>query len=86
VQANPDKRSERVRHDESLKPVVRGKTKRTTISSDHDSRPLDLAQRQFGADRPNQLRVADFTYVAFVIDVFARMIVGWRAMTSMNSA
>jgi putative transposase len=74
--------------------VVRGKTKRTTISSDCDPRPLDLVRRNFKADRPNQLWVADFTYVAtwtgfvyvaFVIDVFSRMIVGWRAARSMSA-
>lgn len=77
-----------------LQGAVRGKTKRTTISSDQDHRPLDLVQRNFTAIRPNQLWVADFTYVAtwtgwvfvaFVIDVFSRMIVGWRAATSMSA-
>ena len=77
-----------------LSGVVRGKVKRTTIPSDRDPRPLDLVHRDFSADRPNQLWVADFTYVAtwkgfvyvaFVIDVFSRMIVGWRAATSMSS-
>jgi putative transposase len=77
-----------------LQGVVRGKAKRTTIASDQDQRPLDLVQRSFTAERPNQLWVADFTYVAtwsgfvyvaFVIDVFARMIVGWRAATSMST-
>jgi transposase InsO family protein len=74
--------------------VVRGKSKRTTVASDHDQRPLDLVCRVFHADRPNQLWVADFTYVAtwtsfvyvaFIIDVFARMIVGWRAARSMSA-
>jgi putative transposase len=78
-----------------LQGVVRGKTKRTTISSDQGYRPLDLVQRNFTAIRPNQLWVADFTYVAtwsgwvfvaFVIDVFSRMIVGWRAATSMSAS
>jgi transposase InsO family protein len=73
---------------------VRGKAKRTTISSAKDYRPLDLVQRNFHATRPNQLWVADFTYVAtwtgwvfvaFVIDVFSRMIVGWRVSTSMSA-
>jgi putative transposase len=77
-----------------LQGAVRGKTKRTTISSYQDHRPLDLVQRNFTAIRPNQLWVADFTYVAtwtgwvfvaFVIDVFSRMIVGWRAATSMSA-
>lgn len=56
--------------------------------------PQDLVQRQFSADRPNQLWVADFTYVAtwsgfvyvaFVVDVFARRIVGWRVAGSMRT-
>jgi putative transposase len=74
--------------------VVRGKVKRTTIGSDRDPRPLDLVHRKFMVDRPNRLWVVDFTYVAtwkgiayvaFVIDVFSRMIVGWRAATSMST-
>jgi transposase InsO family protein len=78
-----------------LEGVVRGKAKRTTIPSDTDPRPLDLVKRNFHADRPNQLWVADFTYVAtwagwvyvaFVIDVFSRMIVGWRVATSMSAS
>jgi putative transposase len=85
---------ERLMRSMGIQGVVRGKTKRTTISSDHDPRPLDLVQRRFVATRPNQLWVADFTYVAtwtsvdyvaFVIDVFSRMIVGWRAATSMRA-
>jgi transposase InsO family protein len=77
-----------------LRGIVRGATKRTTIASDSDPKPLDLVQRVFHADRPNQLWVADFTYVAtwigfvyvaFVIDVFSRMIVGWRAAKTMTT-
>jgi putative transposase len=77
-----------------LRGVVRGATKRTTVASDRDPRPLDLVKRVFHADRPNQLWVADFTYVvtwvgfvyvAFVIDVFSRMIVGWRAASAMTA-
>ena len=61
---------------------------------DRDPKPLDLVKRVFHADRPNQLWVADFTYVvtwvgcvyvAFVIDVFSRMIVGWRAAKTMTA-
>jgi putative transposase len=57
-------------------------------------RPEDLVQRDFTAERPNQLWVSDFTYVAtwrgfvyvaFVIDVFSRRIVGWRVSNSLNS-
>jgi putative transposase len=78
-----------------LQGAVRGKTKRTTIAADQDIRPLDLVQRNFHAIRPNQLWVADFTYVAtwtgfvfvaFVIDVFSRMIVGWRTAASMSAS
>jgi transposase InsO family protein len=70
-----------------LKGVIRGKVIRTTIPDDQAYRPLDLVKRQFKAERPNALWVADFTYVstwqgfayvAFVVDVFARRIVGWR--------
>jgi putative transposase len=67
--------------------VVRGKPVRTTISDKATACPLDHVNRQFQAPRPNMLWVADFTYVAtwqgfvyaaFVIDTFARRIVGWR--------
>jgi len=77
-----------------LQGVVRGKAKRTTIARDGDPRPLDLVKRNFTATRPNQLWVADFTYVAtwagfvfvaFIIDVFSRMIVGWRVAKSMSA-
>ena len=63
---------------------------KATVPDEGASRPADLVNRDFTASRPNQLWVADFTYVAtwlgfvyvaFVIDVFARMIVGWRAST-----
>jgi transposase InsO family protein len=85
---------ERLMHEMGLQGVIRGRTKRTTIPADRDQRPLDLVQRRFRADRPNQLWVADFTYVAtwpgfvyvaFVIDVFSRMIVGWRVSSSMSA-
>ena len=74
-----------------LKGVIRGKGIRTTIPDDQAYRPLDLVNRQFKAERPNALWVADFTYVstwqgfayvAFVVDVFARKIVGWRVSRS----
>ena len=70
-----------------LRGVMRGKGVRTTIPDDKAHRPQDLVQRQFTADRPNALWVADFTYVstwqgfayvAFVVDVFARRMVGWK--------
>ena len=74
-----------------LRGVVRGKTVRTTFSDKNTPCPLDHVRRQFKADRPNKLWVSDFTYVstwqgfvyvAFVIDVYARRIVGWRASSS----
>jgi putative transposase len=74
--------------------VVRGKTRRTTIADPIADRAPDLVQRRFVATRPNQLWVSDFTYVAtwsgtvyvaVVIDVFSRLIVGWRAATSMRT-
>ncbi len=70
-----------------LQGVTRGRVVRTTISDKATPSPLDRVNRQFRADRPNQLWVSDFTYVstwqgfvyvAFVIDVYARRIVGWR--------
>jgi transposase InsO family protein len=78
-----------------LRGTVRGGKKyRTTIPDTAAARPADLVNRQFEAERPNQLWVADFTYVAtwsglvfvaFVIDVFARRIVGWRVARSMKA-
>jgi putative transposase len=74
-----------------LKGVVRGKSVRTTISDMSAPCPLDRVNRQFRAPRPNVLWVSDFTYVAtwcrfvyvaFVIDAFARRIVGWRVSRS----
>lgn len=74
--------------------VIRGRKPRTTIpAGDVDSRP-DLVQRRFTADRPNQLWVADITYVrtttgfcytAFVTDVFSRKIVGWSTRSTMRT-
>ncbi len=70
-----------------LQGIVRGKKVRTTISNAAAPCPLDRVNRQFKAPRPNALWVSDFTYVAtwagfvyvaFVIDTFARRIVGWR--------
>jgi len=77
-----------------LRGVVRGRRAVTTVSDPTTPRPDDLVQRAFTATRPNALWVADFTYVAtwrgfvyvaFVIDVFSRRIVGWRASTSMRT-
>lgn len=77
-----------------LEGVRRGKVVRTTVPDRMVPCPLDRVHRQFKADRPNQLWVSDFTYVstwqgwlyiAFVIDVFARRIVGWRVSSSMRT-
>ena len=86
---------ERLMHAMGLRGVVRGRAFRvTTVADESAVRPLDLVERDFRATRPNQLWVADFTYVAtwagfvyvaFVVDVFSRMIVGWRVSRSMRS-
>ena len=78
-----------------LRGAVRGRAWVTTTQADRGAdRPGDLVDRHFVATRPNQLWVSDFTYVAtwrgfvyvaFVIDVFARRIVGWRVSTSLRT-
>jgi transposase InsO family protein len=77
-----------------LRGVVRGRRVRTTVPDPVAERPRDLVQRHFHATRPNQLWVSDltyvatwrgFVYVAFVIDVYSRRIVGWRAASSLRS-
>ena len=82
---------ERLMRDMGIRGVVRGKPIRTTIPDPKQPCPRDLVQRAFAAERPNKLWVADFTYVAtwrgfvyvaFVIDVYARRIVGWRACST----
>ena len=74
--------------------AVRGRSCRTTRSDDALDRPADLVNRQFCATRPNQLWVADitfvatwagFVYVAFIIDAFARRIVGWRVARTLHT-
>ena len=74
--------------------VVRGKAVRTTVPDAKAPCPLDRVNREFKAERPNQLWVSDFTYVptwqgfvyvAFVVDVYARFIVGWRVGGSMHT-
>jgi transposase InsO family protein len=86
---------ERLMRQQGLQGVVRGRRCRTTIPTELADRPLDRVQRQFTASGPNQLWVADltyvatwvgFVYVAFVIDVFARRIVGWRVTRSLTTA
>ena len=86
---------ERLMRAMGLAGAVRGRAWVTTTQSEPAlDRPLDLVDRQFEATRPNQLWVSDFTYVAtwagfvyvaFVIDVFARRIVGWRVSASMRT-
>jgi transposase InsO family protein len=86
---------ERLMRHLGLRGTVRGrKFKVTTVADTSAPRPMDLVVRQFKATRPNELWVADltyvatwrgFTYVAFVIDVFSRRIVGWRASNSLRS-
>jgi putative transposase len=78
-----------------LRGVVRGKTKvRTTRGDEAAARPADLVKRQFRAPAPNALWVADLTYVkthtgwvyvAFIIDVFSRFVVGWQASRSLRT-
>ena len=86
-------RVRRLMRELGLAGAVRGRAWTTTTQSQPEAnRPGDLVDRQFTATRPNQLWVADFTYVAtwrgfvyvaFVIDVFARRIVGWRVASSL---
>lgn len=85
---------ERLMRSIGLQGAVRGGKRRTTISHDQTEYPADLVKREFAATRPNQLWVADFTYVAtwagfvyvaFVIDVFSRRIIGWRVAPSMDT-
>ncbi|WP_157896558.1 IS3 family transposase [Acidovorax carolinensis] len=85
---------ERLMRKLGLRGVMRGKVVRTTVGDAKAPCPLDRVNRQFRAERPNQLWVSDFTYVstwqgwlyvAFVIDVFARRIVGWRVSSSMRT-
>jgi putative transposase len=83
---------ERLMRADGLRGATRGKTFRTTRPGPAGPRPPDLVDRDFSAERPNQLWVVDFTYVptwshmaftAFVDDVFSRRIVGWRCAAAM---
>ena len=85
---------ERLMRDMGLCGAVRGKKFKTTTGADEALRPVDLVKRNFSASRPNELWIADltyvwtwrgFAYVAFVIDVFARMIVGWCLSGSLKT-
>jgi len=84
----------RLMRDLGLRGAVRGRRFKTTTPDEASARPLDLVDRDFTASRPNELWVSDltyvatwrgFVYVAFVIDAFARRIVGWRASSSLRS-
>jgi putative transposase len=86
---------ERLMREMGLEGAIRGrKYKKTTIVDEASERPADLVHRDFTADRPNRLWVADltyvatwvgFVYVAFITDVFSRKIVGWRVSNSLRS-
>ena len=86
---------ERLMRGMGLRGVIRGKPVRTTISDKAAPCPLDHVNRQFHAPRPNALWVSDFTYVstwtgfvyvAFVIDAYARRIVGWRTSRTAHAS
>jgi putative transposase len=85
---------ERLMGELGLRGAVRGRTRRTTTPDPSVARPADLVERDFSAARPNQLWVADltyvatwsgFVYVALVIDAFSRFIVGWQASPSLRT-
>jgi putative transposase len=85
---------ERLMRAEGLTGAVRGKVKRTTIADPAAERARDLVNRNFAPPAPDRLWVADMTYVstwsgwvyvAFVVDAFARRILGWRCGTSMST-
>jgi putative transposase len=85
---------ERLMGELGLEGVRRGKVRRTTTPDPSATRPADLVERDFSATRPNQLWVADLTYVAtwsglvyvaFVVDAFSRFLVGWQAAGSLRT-
>jgi putative transposase len=86
---------ERLMRAEGLRGISREKTRKTTTSQGAETpRPTDLVERQFVAQAPNQLWVADLTYIrthsgwvyaAFIIDVFSRMVTGWQVSTSLRT-
>lgn len=86
---------QRLMRELGLQGVIRGKPVRTTISDKAAPCPLDHVNRQFHAPAPNRLWVSDFTYVAtwagfayvaFVIDVYSRYIVGWRVSRTAHAS
>jgi transposase InsO family protein len=85
---------ERLMGELGLEGVRRGKAHKTTTPAATAARPADLVERDFSATRPNQLWVADltyvatwsgFVYVALVIDAFSRFLVGWQASRSLRT-
>ena len=85
---------ERLMKELGLRGAVRGRVAKTTMPADVSERPGDLVNREFTAEQPNRLWVSDltyvatwrgFVYVAFVIDVFSRRIVGWYVSNSLRS-
>jgi putative transposase len=85
---------ERLMRELHLEGVRRGKPHKTTTPDAATARPADLVERDFSAARPNQLWVADltyvatwsgFVYVAFIIDAFSRFLVGWQAARSLRT-
>ncbi len=85
---------ERLMRYEGLQGVTRGRKVHTTIPDDAIARPADLVDRDFMVTRPDALWVSDltyvrtllgFAYVAFVIDAYARKIIGWRVTSSLHS-
>ncbi len=86
---------ERLMGELGLVGAVRGRAKRTTIAEPATARPADLVERRFGPPAPNRLWVADltyvsswsgFAYVAFVVDAYARWILGWRVASTMATS
>jgi len=86
---------ERLMHRMGLRGVIRGKGLKTTVADKDADCPLDHVKRQFQVERPNRLWVSDFTYVstsqgfvyvAFVIDAYARRIVGWKVSRTAHAA
>ncbi|MFD7807760.1 IS3 family transposase [Streptomyces cellulosae] len=85
---------ERLMAELGIEGVIRGQRRRTTVPEPSAPRPPDLVDRDFTASRPDQLWVADMTYVrtwsgwayvAFVLDVFSRVIVGWQVANHMRT-
>jgi len=86
---------ERLMAELGLSGAMRGTAKRTTIADAAAARPADLVQRRFAPPAPNRLWVADltyvstwsgFAYVAFVVDAYARRILGWRVASTMATS